>query len=122
MSDSVALQKDMPKTTVCDHVGMMPQTPATLDGLRERRHEIFGCATSHGARNVRVFGSIARGEMSGESDIDLLVEMESGRSLRDLVGLRQGLSDLLGGNVDVLSDRGLSPHLRDQILSEAVPL
>jgi predicted nucleotidyltransferase len=60
--------------------------------------------------------------MSGRSDIDLLVEMESGRSLLDLVGLWQDLSDLLGGDVDVLSDRGLSPHLRDRILSEAVPL
>lgn len=101
---------------------MMTVTPATLDGLRERRDEIVGCAAGHGARNVRVFGSMARGQMSSGSDIDLLVEMESGRSLLDLVGLWQDLSDLLGGSVDVLSDRGLSPHLRDQILSEAVPL
>jgi len=122
MIDSVALQKDTSKTTVCNHAGMMTGTPATLEELRERRREIVGCAASHGARQVRVFGSMARGEMSSGSDIDLLVEMESGRNLLDLVGLWQDLSDLLGGNVDVLSDRGLSAHLRDQILSEAVPL
>lgn len=122
MIDSVAPQKDISKTTVCNHAGMMTRTPATLQGLRKRRHEILACAASHGARKVRVFGSMARGEMSSGSDIDLLVEMEPGRSLLDLVGLWQDLTDLLGGNVDVLSDRGLSPHLRDQILSEAVPL
>jgi predicted nucleotidyltransferase len=100
----------------------MTRTPTTLEGLREHRHEIVDCAASRGARNVRVFGSMARGGMSSGSDIDFLVEMESGRSLLDLVGLRQDLSDLLGGSVDVLSDRGLSAHLRDQILSEAIPL
>jgi uncharacterized protein len=76
-------------------------------------------AANHGARNVRVFGSIARGE-AGTSDIDLLVEVEPG--LLDLVGLWQDLEDLLGGQVDVLSDCGLSSHLRDQITAEAVPL
>lgn len=79
------------------------------------------CAASHGARNVRVFGSIARGEAGATSDVDLLVEMEPGRSLLDLVGLWQDLEDLLGDHVDVLSDRDLSPHLRDRITAEAVP-
>ena len=80
------------------------------------------CAASHGARNVRVFGSIAKGEAGTTSDVDLLVEMEPGRSLLDLVGLWQDLEDLLGGQVDVLSDHGLSPHLSDRINAEAVPL
>lgn len=80
------------------------------------------CAASHGARNVRVFGSIARGEAGTTSDVDLLVEMEPGRSLLDLVGLWQDLEDLLGDHVDVLSDHGLNPHLRDKITAEAVPL
>jgi predicted nucleotidyltransferase len=93
-----------------------------LQSLRLRRDEIARCAATHGARNVRVFGSVARGEAGSASDIDLLVEMEPGRSLLDLVALWQALGDLLGGEVDVLSDGGLSPHLRDRILSEAVPL
>jgi predicted nucleotidyltransferase len=93
-----------------------------LDRLRARRREIVRCAAVHGARNVRVFGSIARGEAGTTSDVDLLVEMEPGRSLLDLVGLWQNLEDLLDGQVDVLSDRGLSPHLRDRIMAEVVPL
>lgn len=90
--------------------------------LRARREEIVRCAASHGAHNVRVFGSIARGDTGLRSDIDLLVEMEPGRSLLDLVGLWQDLENLLDGRVDVLSDRGLSPHLRDRINAEALPL
>ena len=93
-----------------------------IDRLRVRRREILGCAESHGARNVRVFGSAARREAVDGSDVDLLVEMESGRSLLDLVSLWQDLESLLGTPVDVLSDRGVSPHLRERILAEAVPL
>ena len=76
----------------------------------------------HGARNIRVFGSAARREVAADSDIDLLVEMEPGRSLLDLVSLWQDLESLLGTQVDVLSDRGVSPHLSERILAEAVPL
>jgi uncharacterized protein len=93
-----------------------------LQRLRARRHDILGFAAAHGARNVRVFGSIARGESDATSDVDLLVEMEPGRSLLDLVGLWQDLEELLGTRVDVLSDGGVSPHLRERIDAEAVPL
>jgi predicted nucleotidyltransferase len=93
-----------------------------LDQLRIRREEILRYAASHGARNVRVFGSAARGDADTTSDVDLLVEMEPGRSLLDLVGLWQDLEDLLGTHVDVLSDGGVSPHLRERIYAEAVPL
>jgi predicted nucleotidyltransferase len=93
-----------------------------LRRLRARRQEILGCATDHGARNVRVFGSTARGDADASSDVDLLVEMEPGRNLLDLVGLWQDLEDLLGTHVDVLTDGGVSPHMRDRILAEAVPL
>jgi hypothetical protein len=93
-----------------------------LQGLRARRAEILGCAVDHGARNVRVFGSTARGESDAASDVDLLVEMEPGRSLVDLVGLWQDLEDLLDARVDVLSEGGVSPHLRERIYAEAVPL
>src|SRR5580700_3742075 len=97
-------------------------TPIDLEGLRVRRQEILSYATSHGARNVRVFGSAARGDVLATSDVDLLVEMEPGRSLLDLVGLWQDLEDLLSTHVDVLSDGGVSPHLRERIYAEAVPL
>jgi predicted nucleotidyltransferase len=93
-----------------------------LLSLRERRSEILRCASAHGASNVRVFGSTARGEAESGSDIDLLVEMAPGRSLLDLVGLWQDLEELLGAHVDVLSEGGLSPHLRDRIDADAIAL
>jgi len=96
--------------------------PIDLEYLRSRRQEILGYATSHGARDVRVFGSAARGDVGANSDVDLLVEMEPGRSLLDLVGLWQDLESLLGTHVDVLSDGGVSPHLRERIYTDAVPL
>ncbi|MCC6765746.1 MAG: nucleotidyltransferase family protein [Deltaproteobacteria bacterium] len=90
-----------------------------VDLLARHRPEILRLAEAHGARNVRLFGSAARGEAGDESDIDVLVTMEPGRSLLDLVGLSQDLEQLLGRQVDVVSDRGLSPYLRDHILAEA---
>ncbi len=93
-----------------------------LELLRSRRDEILECAAEHGAADVRVFGSIAREEAGAESDVDLLVRMESGRSLLDLVGLWQDLEDLLGAHVDVISEGGVSPHLRERIYADAVAL
>ena len=93
-----------------------------IDSLRARRDEILRLAARHGARNVRFFGSVARGEETPESDVDLLVDMEPGRSLLDLVGLWQDLEDLLHCRVDVLTDGGLSPYLQDRIHAEAVRL
>jgi predicted nucleotidyltransferase len=91
-------------------------------GVLDRRNEIVSVAARFGATNVRVFGSAARGEMGEGSDLDLLVRMKEGASLFDLVGLSQELEDTLGIDVDVLSERGLSPYLRDRILNEAVAL
>lgn len=88
---------------------------------RLARGDIVRVASAHGARNVRVFGSVARGE-EGARDLDLLVEMAEGRSLFDLIALADELRETLGFDVDVLTDSGLSPHLRERILSEAVPL
>jgi predicted nucleotidyltransferase len=93
-----------------------------LGRLRARRDEILGQAAAHGAHNVRVFGSAASGEGGPVSDVDLLVEMEPGRSLFDFVGLWQDLEDLLGISVDLLSEGGVSPHLREKIYAEAVAL
>ena len=86
------------------------------------REAILRLAASHGARDVRVFGSFARREAAPASDLDVLVTMEAGRSLFDLIALGQDLERLLGRSVQVISDAGLSPHLRHQILAEAVPL
>jgi predicted nucleotidyltransferase len=90
--------------------------------LAEKRDEILRLAASRGARNVRVFGSVARGEARQESDIDLLVDIESGRSLLDVVGLWLDLQELLGRKVDLLTEGGVNRHLRARILAEARPL
>src|SRR3989442_15786650 len=90
--------------------------------LQAKREDILRTATKHGAYNVRVFGSVARGEADAESDIDLLVDMEAGRSLLDLSGLLIDLEDLLGCNVDVVTERGLRDRIRERVLREAVSL
>ena len=90
--------------------------------LKEHREEILRVAARHGARNVRVFGSVARGEADEKSDIDVLVELEPGRSLLDLGGLWSELNDLLGGNVDVVTVNGVRERIRARVLKEAVPL
>ena len=88
--------------------------------LGEKRGEIMRLAAKHGARDVRVFGSVARREARPESDVDILVTMELGRSLLDLIGFWQDVEHLLGRRVDVVSEGGLNPYLRDRILGEAV--
>jgi len=90
--------------------------------LSEARPKINRIAAAHGARNVRVFGSVPRGEASSESDLDLLVDMAEGRSLFDLVALSDELEEALGVDVDVVTEGSLSPYLRDRILAEAVAL
>lgn len=90
--------------------------------LQGKRQEILRVAARHGARNIRVFGSAARGEDRPGSDLDLLVEMESGRSLLDLVALGQELEDLLQRKVDVLTDTSVHPAIRPHILADARPL
>jgi len=90
--------------------------------LRAKRDDILQLAAKYGAHNVRVFGSVARGEAGSASDVDLLVNMEEGRSFLDLTGLWLDLQDLLGCPVDLLTDGGVSPYLRERIYAEAVPL
>lgn len=90
--------------------------------LQEKREEILHLAAKHGASNVRIFGSMARGEATPDSDVDFLVELEAGRSLLDRVALIQDLEDLLGRKVDVATVKGLRHIWRDRILKEAVPL
>ncbi len=90
--------------------------------LKENRHAVMALAGKHGARNLRIFGSVARGESVTGSDIDLLVKMEEGRSLLDLTALTLDLQELLGLKVDVVSEDGLYWLLRRRILQEARPL
>ncbi len=92
------------------------------DLLRDKREEILRIAASHGARNVRIFGSVARGEADETSDIDFLVDMEPNRSLFDVGALLSDLRELLGRKVDVVSEKGIYWLLRRRILKEAKPL
>jgi predicted nucleotidyltransferase len=93
------------------------------DGLlKEKRRQILDIAASHGARNIRVFGSVARGQADELSDIDFLVEMETGRSLFDLGGLQAELETALGRPVDVVTEKGLKARIRSRVLLEAIPV
>ena len=92
------------------------------DLLKLKRPEILRLAQAHGAHNVRIFGAVTRGEARPESNVDFLVEMDSGRSLLDLIELSQDLEPLLQRKVDILTDQGLSPYLEQQIHAEAVSL
>lgn len=95
---------------------------ATADLLTARRDDILRTAARHGARSVRVFGSMMRGESGAASDVDFLVVMDAGRTLLDHVALVQDLEDLLGRHVDVVTESSLHRSLRERILAEAMPL
>ncbi len=90
--------------------------------LTEKRGDILRIASQHGAREVRVFGSVARGEARGDSDLDILVEFEPGRNLLDHVALSQDLEQLLGRRVDVVTANALHWYVRDSVIRQAVPL
>ena len=90
--------------------------------LRDKKVEILTIAESHGAHNIRVFGSVGRGEETGQSDIDFLVDFEPGRSLLDHVALIQDLETLLNCRVDVVTEPGLHWYIREQVKREAVLL
>jgi uncharacterized protein len=90
--------------------------------LQQKRQEVLQIAGKYGAHSVRVFGSVARGEADAQSDVDFLVELETGRSLLDLGGLQFELEALLGRPVDVVTERGLKARIRERVLREAVPV
>jgi len=90
--------------------------------IDKQRNRILAIAAGYGASNVRVFGSVARGEADDQSDVDFLVDLEEGRSLFDLGGLLMDLQSLLGRKVDVVTEKGLHWYIRDKILHEARPL
>jgi len=90
--------------------------------LKVKREEILLLAAKHGARNVRIFGSVARGQAGAQSDLDVLVDLDPGHSLLDLGGFLMDLQELLGCKVDVVTEKGLRERIRDRVLREAVPL
>jgi len=90
--------------------------------IADKRDDILRIASARGAYNVRVFGSVVRGEHTQNSDVDFLVDMEDGRSLFDLGALLVDLEDLLGRHVDVASENGLRGRIRGRILQEATRL
>ena len=90
--------------------------------LEEQRARILDLARRHGARNLRVFGSFARGDAGPESDLDLLVDIEPGRSLLDMGELLMDLQDLLGRRVDLVTEPSLHWAIRERVLKDARPL
>ena len=90
--------------------------------LQEKRAEILKIAAQYGASNVRIFGSVARGEAKADSDIDFLMDIQAGRSLLNRIALIQDLEDLLDRKVDVAKPEILHECIREQILKEAIPL
>ncbi len=92
------------------------------DLLREKREDILRLAKEYGAYNVRIFGSIARGEADEKSDIDLLVDMEEGRTLFDLGGLLMDLQEMLHCKVDVATEKILRDRIKERVLKDAIPI
>ena len=90
--------------------------------IQQKRRQVLEIAQRHGAHNVRLFGSVARGETTETSDLDLLIEMEPGRNLLDVIAIKQDLEDLLGCKVDVVTEAAISPYLKENVLREAVRL
>jgi len=93
-----------------------------LEEIKQNRDLILAIAARHGAKNVRVFGSVVRGEEGPDSDIDFLVGMEKGRSLLDFIAFQQDAEDLLKRKVDVIDEEGIYHLLKDRILNEAMPI
>jgi len=94
----------------------------TLDLLKQKRNDIMNVAKKHGAYNVRIFGSVARGDATQDSDIDFLVDKGPKTSAWFPAGLMLELEDLLGQRVEIVTEKALNRHLRDQVLREAVEL
>lgn len=94
----------------------------TVEMLKDKRKDILRIAASHGASSLRIFGSMARGEAGPTSDIDVLIDLEPGHDLLDIVAIKQDLEDLLGCPVDITTEAAISPYIREQVLREAISL
>ncbi|MGK7939604.1 MAG: nucleotidyltransferase family protein [Crocosphaera sp.] len=101
----------------------MPQESKIIpQHIQEKRQEIIKIATKYGASNIRIFGSVARGEATENSDIDFLMDIESGHSLLHRISLIQELEDLLKCKVDVAKPQQLHEIIKEQVLQESIPL
>jgi predicted nucleotidyltransferase len=103
-------------------LGMQGTATDLQELVRRHRQEILEAAGRYGASNLRLFGSVARGDFREGSDIDILIELEKGRSLFDMVGLGLDLEKILGRKVDVFTEKSLKERIRARVLREAVPL
>jgi uncharacterized protein len=90
--------------------------------LKDKREDILRLAAKYGVSNVRIFGSVARGQAGPESDIDFLIDLDPGRTLFDLGGFLYEVRELLGVPVDVVPEKSLRKHVRPSVLKDAVPL
>lgn len=97
-----------------------PHRRITLAEVRAHRDEIYQIAERYGIRNIRVFGSVARGEADDDSDLDLLIDVAADTSLWDMSGFALDVEDLLGVFTQVTTPNGLKPRIRDEVLAEAV--
>lgn len=102
--------------------GDAPRRAVTLDEVRAHRDDIMRLGERFGVRNIRIFGSVARGEADQNSDLDLLVEVERGHGYFDMAGFALGVEDQLGVFTQVATPRGLKTRIRDRVLREAVAL
>jgi predicted nucleotidyltransferase len=93
-----------------------------MNTLQQYRPDILQIAGRHGAKKIRVFGSFSTGGACATSDLDLLINLEKGRDLLDLIAFKQELEEQICRKVDVVTEKGLSPHLREAILAQARPL
>lgn len=98
------------------------RSPPTLAELRAQRDTILAIARKHGASNIRVVGSVARGDARPDSDLDLMIDMAEGRSLWDMAGLNMDLQDLLGCEIGLMTEAGLRERVRLEVQREAVAL
>jgi predicted nucleotidyltransferase len=118
----IELDSDLPEGSSAEVVVMLERSPPSLEELRQRRDDLLRVAAKWGATNLRVFGTVARGEATRESDIDFLVDLQPGRSLWDIGGLMYDLEQLLDRRADVGTASGLRDEIRERVLAEAVTL
>ncbi len=90
--------------------------------VKSHRDEILAIAEKYGVHNIRIFGSVARGQQTSDSDLDLLVTMDSDRSLLDRIGFMQEIRDLLNVKVDVVNEKAIHEIIRGTILNEGVAI
>jgi uncharacterized protein len=99
-----------------------PRRAVTLDEVRARREEIVRLGERYGIRNIRVFGSVARGEATADSDLDLLVDVDRGHGYFDMAGFALGVEEELGVLTQIATPRGLKERIRERVLREAIAL